>query len=204
MRFTTIAVLLLAASVAHAKPGNGNGRGNDKRESIREEAKELKEIAQDLRKGANGLVKGQDEIAKEQASLRGNKKPVPAESMPAEIDCKHVVIHMQNHEPKPLPIPKDKCPEVWHRFHQLQDKQVREAFKDYHPVRIEHAKDGMPIEPKKPRPGDADYERKMKDYPAAMREYKKQDVKFEVDYFKNKYHPQANKGNGGRGNGKKG
>jgi hypothetical protein len=191
MRFTTIAVLLLAATVARAQPGNGRG------DSILEEAKELKEIAQQLRENANGLVKGQEDIDKEQASLRGNKKP-----MPAEIDCKHVVIHMQNHEPMPLNIAHDKCPEVWQRFHQLQDKEIRKVFQNYHPTRIEHAKNGMPIEPKKPKLGDADYESKMKNFPAAMREFKKQDAEFERKYFKNKYHPQAKKA-GGRGNGKK-
>lgn len=91
MRFTTIAVLLLAASVAYAQPGNGrgNGRGNGSEykdaagEKVREEAKDLKEIAQQLRDNAHGLVKGQKDIDKEQASLRGSNGPKPAEPKPA-------------------------------------------------------------------------------------------------------------------------
>lgn len=74
MRFTTIALLALAAGVADAKPGNEPphlvGHGGREKQARDEEAK-LKRVETELKKAAMEIKKADDDLEKEEKNLRG-------------------------------------------------------------------------------------------------------------------------------------
>jgi len=188
MKINTIAVFLLAATLAHAAPPE---HANNDKEKI---ANEEKEIAEKLKASAGDLHQAQVALENERGNLRGGpdkEQKDKSDNGLGNDDC-DMDIKVLNSVPLAPGIAKEKCPELWKKFYQMEDEYDRQEMEHYaKPVAYSN---GVP---QKPDCTDGD-DLKCKREQLA---FKKAETEFERKQFAN-YNPNGlsgKKGNPGRG-----
>ena len=189
MRFSIIAVLLLAGSFVHATPPPQANNDKEKK------AQALKEIAGLQKTTAAKLKQAQQDIEEKgggpPSGLRGfeTEKTDTNNGGGNDEDCG--TLEYENGEPLKPNCSEKEHPEAWKKFREAQDAAVREAFKTY--VGKPAIENGQPQKPKCPETGDPD---ELAKYNKMEKAYEKALVDTEVAEFANY------QGGGGHGNNK--